>query len=82
MNANDDGGVLIGRWDGHYEDGTAPAAWTGSVAILEEYLTTGSSVRYGQCWIFAGVLGTSESHELFNHLKPQEAYIAHVKLMF
>ncbi|KAE8742256.1 hypothetical protein FOCC_FOCC012185 [Frankliniella occidentalis] len=54
VNANDDGGVLIGRWDGQYEDGTAPSCWTGSVAILEEYLNTGVSVRYGQCWIFAG----------------------------
>ncbi|XP_026283813.2 hemocyte protein-glutamine gamma-glutamyltransferase-like [Frankliniella occidentalis] len=58
VNANDDGGVLIGRWDGQYEDGTAPSCWTGSVAILEEYLNTGVSVRYGQCWIFAGVLCT------------------------
>lgn len=58
VNANDDGGVLMGRWDGQYEDGTAPASWTGSVAILEEYLTTGVPVRYGQCWIFAGVLCT------------------------
>lgn len=58
VNANDDGGVLVGRWDGQYDDGTAPASWTGSVAILEEYLETGVSVRYGQCWIFAGVLCT------------------------
>lgn len=62
MNANDDGGVLVGRWDGQYDDGTAPASWTGSVAILEEYLETGVSVRYGQCWIFAGVLCTREFH--------------------
>ncbi|KAK0181356.1 hypothetical protein PV327_003648 [Microctonus hyperodae] len=52
-------GVLFGRWDGDYEDGTAPAAWTGSVPILEQYLESGGEyVKYGQCWVFAGVVAT------------------------
>lgn len=60
VNSNDeDGGVLEGNWSGHYEDGTAPSAWTGSVAILQEYLETQSTVQYGQCWVFAGVVTTS-----------------------
>ncbi|XP_063218712.1 hemocyte protein-glutamine gamma-glutamyltransferase-like [Bacillus rossius redtenbacheri] len=62
VNSNDEdaamSGVLAGNWSGEYEDGTAPAAWTGSVGILEEYLTTGQEVKYGQCWVFAGVLTT------------------------
>ncbi|KAG5859131.1 hypothetical protein JTB14_005756 [Gonioctena quinquepunctata] len=58
VNSNDDDGVLIGRWDGMYDDGTAPSAWTGSVPILQEYLDTGSSVSYGQCWVFSGVVTT------------------------
>ncbi|XP_067009336.2 hemocyte protein-glutamine gamma-glutamyltransferase [Anabrus simplex] len=58
VNSNDDLGVLQGRWDGDYEDGTAPAAWTGSVPILDEYLKTGKEVLYGQCWVFAGVVTT------------------------
>nr|CAD7265055.1 unnamed protein product [Timema shepardi] len=62
VNSNDEdvsvAGVIHGRWDGEYKDGTAPAAWTGSVAILEEYLTTGKEVKYGQCWVFAGVVTT------------------------
>jgi len=58
VNSNDDLGILQGRWNGQYEDGTAPAAWTGSVPILEEYLDTGSEVKYGQCWVFAGVAAT------------------------
>nr|CAD7425377.1 unnamed protein product [Timema monikensis] len=62
VNSNDEdvsvAGVIHGRWDGDYKDGTAPAAWTGSVAILEEYLTTGKEVKYGQCWVFAGVVTT------------------------
>lgn len=61
VNANDDDGILVGRWDGEYEDGTAPSAWTGSVAILEEYLKNDSSVLYGQCWVFAGVVTTSKN---------------------
>uniref|UniRef100_A0A1B6EUM3 Transglutaminase-like domain-containing protein n=1 Tax=Cuerna arida TaxID=1464854 RepID=A0A1B6EUM3_9HEMI len=58
VNCNDDQGVLLGRWDGEYDDGTSPSAWTGSVPILEEYLTTKLEVKYGQCWVFAGVLTT------------------------
>jgi hypothetical protein len=60
VNSNDDLGILEGRWNGQYEDGTAPAAWTGSVPILEEYLDTGSEVKYGQCWVFAGVAATGK----------------------
>lgn len=49
MNSNDDEGVLIGKWDGQYQDGTAPNAWTGSVIIdillfrneFKIYLSTG-----------------------------------------
>nr|CAH0113585.1 unnamed protein product [Daphnia galeata] len=56
--ADGDNGILVGRWDGKYDDGTAPAAWTGSVKIIEDYLTTRRPVKYGQCWVFAGVLTT------------------------
>ncbi|XP_003707216.3 hemocyte protein-glutamine gamma-glutamyltransferase-like isoform X1 [Megachile rotundata] len=58
VNSNDDRGVITGRWDGEYGDGTAPAAWTGSVPILEQFLETGESVKYGQCWVFAGTVTT------------------------
>ena len=61
VNSNDDSGVLIGRWDGNYEDGTKPFEWTGSVPILEEFMSNGGkSVKYGQCWVFAGVVTTSK----------------------
>jgi hypothetical protein len=60
VNSNDDLGVLQGNWGGQYEDGTAPAAWTGSVPILEGYLDSGSEVKYGQCWVFAGVVATGK----------------------
>ncbi|XP_031346704.1 hemocyte protein-glutamine gamma-glutamyltransferase-like [Photinus pyralis] len=58
VNSNDDDGILVGRWDGDYGDGTAPASWTGSVPILEEYLQNEESVCYGQCWVFSGVTTT------------------------
>ncbi|XP_045463514.1 hemocyte protein-glutamine gamma-glutamyltransferase-like [Harmonia axyridis] len=59
VNSNDeDGGILIGDWSGDYSEGTAPSAWTGSVAILQEYLDTQEPVPFGQCWVFAGVVTT------------------------
>uniref|UniRef100_UPI00358E4699 protein-glutamine gamma-glutamyltransferase K-like n=1 Tax=Myxine glutinosa TaxID=7769 RepID=UPI00358E4699 len=33
-------------------------AWNGSVEILRKFQKTGNSVKYGQCWVFAGVLTT------------------------
>uniref|UniRef100_A0A182MQG2 protein-glutamine gamma-glutamyltransferase n=1 Tax=Anopheles culicifacies TaxID=139723 RepID=A0A182MQG2_9DIPT len=58
VNNNDDYGVVIGKWNRDYDDGTAPSAWTGSVKILQQYFETQSPVGYGQCWVFAGVLAT------------------------
>ncbi|XP_053178326.1 protein-glutamine gamma-glutamyltransferase K-like [Scomber japonicus] len=53
------GGVLEGNWSGDYSMGTSPTFWTGSVEILKEYhKKNGSPVKYGQCWIFAGVVTT------------------------
>ena len=62
MNSNSrDGGILTGNWaneDSAYADGTAPLAWTGSIKILEEYMENKGrrSVKYGQCWVFSGVV--------------------------
>ncbi|KAF5296194.1 hypothetical protein FQA39_LY12648 [Lamprigera yunnana] len=58
VNSNDDEGILVGRWDGEYSDGTPPASWSGSVPILEEFLMSHDSVSYGQCWVFSGVTTT------------------------
>jgi len=55
-NAQDDNGVLVGNWSGDYRDGKAPTSWTGSVDILSNWVQTGSPIKYGQCWVFAGVL--------------------------
>ncbi|XP_067324420.1 protein-glutamine gamma-glutamyltransferase 5-like [Anolis sagrei] len=59
INSDDDGGVVLGNWSEDYTQGTRPSAWTGSVAILREWARAGGRpVRYGQCWVFAGVLCT------------------------
>ncbi|XP_075136657.1 protein-glutamine gamma-glutamyltransferase 5-like [Leptodactylus fuscus] len=60
INCNDDKGVMLGRWDGKYDDGTSPTKWNGSCAILRRWYLSGCQpVKYGQCWVFAAVLCTA-----------------------
>uniref|UniRef100_H3A727 Coagulation factor XIII A chain n=1 Tax=Latimeria chalumnae TaxID=7897 RepID=H3A727_LATCH len=58
INSRDDDGVIVGNWTDNYSYGLAPTAWTGSGDILLQYLSSGASVCYGQCWVFAAVLNT------------------------
>nr|XP_022901418.1 uncharacterized protein LOC111414340 [Onthophagus taurus] len=59
VNAFDDEGLLEGKWDGDYRGGTSPHAWTGSVAILSQFLKAGGRpVKYGQCWVFSALVVT------------------------
>ncbi|RVE72107.1 hypothetical protein OJAV_G00058570 [Oryzias javanicus] len=59
VNANDDRGVLAGKWEPPYSEGVVPTKWTGSVPILRQWSSTGArAVKYGQCWVFAGVACT------------------------
>ncbi|XP_050572968.1 LOW QUALITY PROTEIN: protein-glutamine gamma-glutamyltransferase K [Cygnus atratus] len=58
VNSLDDNGVLVGNWTGDYAQGTNPSAWAGSVDILRAYHRGGAPVRFGQCWVFAGVMTT------------------------
>ena len=60
---DDDNGVLWGNWSGKdedYADGTDPTAWSGSQAILTEYMSTKKPVKYAQCWVFGGTLTTGD----------------------
>ncbi|XP_078508192.1 protein-glutamine gamma-glutamyltransferase E-like [Lissotriton helveticus] len=58
VNANDqDSGLLVGKWSGSYADGVVPTKWNTSTAILRQWDKSGP-VKYGQCWVFAGVLNT------------------------
>ncbi|CAK8691236.1 unnamed protein product [Clavelina lepadiformis] len=59
VNCSDDKGVLYGRWDGEYADGKRPTTWDGSVKILKQWNETNMEpVKYGQCWVFSGLLTT------------------------
>ena len=64
--SDDDGGVLTGRWtDTFPKDCTLPWIWVGSVAILVEFMRTKKAVRFGQCWVFSGIVTTCKLY--FNH---------------
>ena len=58
MCGDDDKGILVGNWTGKYEGGTSPTMWTGSPAILEQFVTNERAVKYGQCWVFSGITTT------------------------
>ncbi|KAM7038148.1 uncharacterized protein M8220_010277 [Acridotheres tristis] len=59
VNSNDEKGVVEGKWSGKFRSGTNPLRWSGSVAILRKwYRDRYRPVRYGQCWVFAGVTCT------------------------
>ncbi|XP_009937072.2 protein-glutamine gamma-glutamyltransferase 6 [Opisthocomus hoazin] len=59
VNSNDEKGVVEGKWNGEYYSGTNPLQWSGSVTILRKwYRGRYKPVRYGQCWVFAGVMCT------------------------
>lgn len=57
INSSDEGGVVIGNWGNDFSDGFSPTHWSGSYAILKQwYDSYYRSVKYGQCWVFAGVM--------------------------
>ncbi|XP_071968155.1 protein-glutamine gamma-glutamyltransferase E-like [Engystomops pustulosus] len=59
INSFDDEGVLEGAWGTTYPGGVHPGDWNGSVDILNKWRKGGyKPVKYGQCWVFAGVLCT------------------------
>ncbi|XP_035986257.1 protein-glutamine gamma-glutamyltransferase 5-like [Fundulus heteroclitus] len=50
-------GILEGNWSNDYRYGKPPTHWSGSYAILKQwYASLCSRVKYGQCWVFAGVM--------------------------
>ncbi|KAG5836391.1 protein-glutamine gamma-glutamyltransferase 2-like [Anguilla anguilla] len=59
INSNDDKGVLLGRWGTNYIGGVSPSHWNGSVDILRNWKKYyNHPVKYGQCWVFGGVMCT------------------------
>ncbi|XP_033324173.2 transglutaminase isoform X1 [Megalopta genalis] len=58
VNSPDDNGAVMGNWSDDFGGGTPPTKWLGSQKILQQYYETKKPVKYGQCWVFAGVLAT------------------------
>ncbi|XP_037129122.1 protein-glutamine gamma-glutamyltransferase E-like isoform X2 [Syngnathus acus] len=57
INSPDEYGVLMGNWSDSYEGGFSPSHWSGSHDILTAWKNNNyRSVKYGQCWVFAGVI--------------------------
>ncbi len=54
-------GFIVGNWSGDFSGGKSPEVWTGTDAILKEYMRAAppyKPVKYGQCWNFACVATT------------------------
>ncbi|MEQ2262650.1 hypothetical protein XENORESO_018374, partial [Xenotaenia resolanae] len=57
INSADEGGVLMGNWGNDFSGGLAPTHWSGSYVILKKwYESSYQPVKFGQCWVFAGVM--------------------------
>jgi hypothetical protein len=50
--------VLEGKWSSAFKDGTDPTKWLSSVEILHQFLKNQTKVKYGQCWVFAGLVAS------------------------
>ncbi|CAI8024944.1 Protein-glutamine gamma-glutamyltransferase 4 [Geodia barretti] len=58
VNSRDGRGVMRECYTGTYTGGVAPCRWNGSPAILQRFHRSQQPVRYGQCWVLAGVTVT------------------------
>ncbi|XP_052245794.1 hemocyte protein-glutamine gamma-glutamyltransferase-like [Dreissena polymorpha] len=67
VSADNNNGILKGTWStNEFTDGRSPTTWSGSVAILKQYLDNVISangddpepVRYGHCFVYAGLVTT------------------------
>ncbi|KAE8575525.1 hypothetical protein XENTR_v10003864 [Xenopus tropicalis] len=59
MNSKGDDGVLEENWSDDYINGASPSSWNGSMNILKSwYYSKFKPVKYGQCWVYAGMLCT------------------------
>jgi len=50
-------GILWGNWGSNFNGGKAPWYWQGSDEVFRTYIQQSfTPVKYGQCWVFGGVL--------------------------
>ncbi|XP_050529082.1 annulin [Daktulosphaira vitifoliae] len=75
VNAPDDMGAIQGNWTEDFSGGTPPIDWLGSAGILQKFYEKKKPVKYGQCWVFAGVL-TTACRALGIPCRPITAYCA------
>lgn len=54
----------MGNWGEDFDGGTAPTKWVGSMKILQKYYKDKKPVKYGQCWVFAGVLTSGNCKDI------------------
>ena len=57
-NSSDERGILTGNWSGDYSGGVSPVTWNGSVKIIQQFAETNEPVKFGQCWVFSGLMTT------------------------
>lgn len=55
-NSTDDNGLLVGNWTSDFTGGYSPTKWVGSSEILQKFWKKRKSVKFAQCWVFAGSL--------------------------
>ncbi|RZF45384.1 hypothetical protein LSTR_LSTR002827 [Laodelphax striatellus] len=58
VNSPDDYGVVMGNWSADFGGGTPPSKWVGSMKIIQKFFKDKKPVKYGQCWVFAGIVCT------------------------
>ncbi|KAK9887423.1 hypothetical protein WA026_022358 [Henosepilachna vigintioctopunctata] len=58
VNSADDYGVIEGNWSNEFGGGVSPTKWIGSKEILKKFYKKKKPVKFGQCWVFSGVLTT------------------------
>ena len=50
--------ILVGNWSGEYKKGKSPLSWNGSGGIIKNSVESGAPTKFGQCWVFSGVVTT------------------------
>lgn len=58
INSPENNGVVMMDFSEEPSRGKRPSAWAGSVSILHLFRETGEAVRYGQDFVFAGIMTT------------------------
>lgn len=58
LNSFNNKGILVEHLSGDCNNGVIPIHWSDSYEIIEKYLKDKVPVKYGQCWVYAGLFNT------------------------